>query len=121
MTDTSRYGMAYADAWHHAHQQLQRRAGWAEHEGELPTVAGTLIRLVVDRLPAERHPKPVWLWTSADGLDPAGVDRIWQSYLRRFDIEHTLCATKRSVVSPVQPGGTRREVPGFNGLPGSER
>jgi hypothetical protein len=97
MTDTSRYGMAYADAWHHAHQQLQRRAGWAGHEGELPTVAGTLIRLVVDRLPAERHPKPVWLWTSADGLDPAGVDRIWQSYLRRFDIEHTFRLFKQTL------------------------
>jgi transposase len=31
------------------------------------------------------------------------------------------CAMRRLVVSPVQPGGTRREVPGSDGLPGSER
>jgi len=65
ITDTARYGTAFATAWHAAHQQLQRRAGWAEHTGELPTVAGTLIRLQVDRLPSDRQPKPMWLWTSA--------------------------------------------------------
>jgi transposase len=31
------------------------------------------------------------------------------------------CAMRRLVVSPVQPGGTRREVLGSDGLPGSER
>jgi hypothetical protein len=37
-----------------------------------------------------------------------------------FAIE-TECAARRPVVSPAQPGGTRREVLGSNGLPGSER
>ena len=32
-----------------------------------------------------------------------------------------LCAARRPVVSPAQPGGTRRDVPGPNGLPGSEK
>ena len=36
-------------------------------------------------------------------------------------VERLQCATMRTVVSPVQPGGTRREVPGSDGLPGSER
>jgi hypothetical protein len=31
------------------------------------------------------------------------------------------CAMRRLVVSPTQLGGTRREVPGSDGLPGSER
>jgi len=31
------------------------------------------------------------------------------------------CAARRSVVSPAQPGGTRRDVLGSNDLPGSER
>ena len=31
------------------------------------------------------------------------------------------CATRRSVVSPLKAGGTRREVPGSDGLPGAER
>ena len=37
-----------------------------------------------------------------------------------FAIE-TKFAARRPVVSPAQPGGTRREVLGSNGLPGSER
>jgi transposase InsO family protein len=39
----------------------------------------------------------------------------------RGKIERFLCATKRMVVSPAQPGGTRREVPGSDGLPEAER
>ena len=34
---------------------------------------------------------------------------------RRWVVERTLCAARRPVVSPVQPGGTWREVPGSNG------
>nr|WP_206061798.1 DDE-type integrase/transposase/recombinase [Nonomuraea basaltis] len=36
-------------------------------------------------------------------------------------IERLMCATRRMVVSLVQPGGTRREVPGSDGLPSAER
>ncbi|WP_206061040.1 DDE-type integrase/transposase/recombinase [Nonomuraea basaltis] len=36
-------------------------------------------------------------------------------------VERFQCATRRMVVSPVQPGGTRREVPGSDGLPSAER
>jgi len=97
VTDTNRYGQAFADAWDRAHQQLQRRAGWADHEGQLPVVEGALIRLVVDRLPGDRNPKPVWLWTNATGLDSAGVDRLWQAYLRRFDVEHTFRLFKQTL------------------------
>ena len=32
-----------------------------------------------------------------------------------------VCAARRLVVSPAQPGVNRREVTGSNGLPGSER
>lgn len=97
VTDTTRYGQAFADAWDRAHQQLQRRAGWAKHDGQLPAVEGTLIRLVVERLPGDRNPKPVWLWTCTVGLDAAAVDRIWQAYLRRFDVEHTFRLFKQTL------------------------
>jgi transposase len=40
---------------------------------------------------------------------------------RRWVVERTLCAARRFAVFLVQPGGIRREVPGSNGLPGSER
>jgi putative transposase len=39
----------------------------------------------------------------------------------RGKIERVLCATRRPVASPAEPGGTRREVPGSDGSPGAER
>jgi transposase InsO family protein len=36
-------------------------------------------------------------------------------------VERFQCATRRLAVSPAQPGGTRREVPGSDGLPDAER
>jgi hypothetical protein len=57
--------------------------------GPLPVIEGTLIRLQVDHLPGDRNPKPVWLWCSRTGLVPAEANRLWQAFLRRFDLEHT--------------------------------
>jgi len=88
-TLTSRYGMAAAAAWDRVHPRLTHRAGWLDHHGPLPVIEGTLIRLQVDHLPGDRDPKPVWLWWSRTGAAPAGVDRCWQAFLRRFDLEHT--------------------------------
>ena len=56
---------------------------------DLPIIAGTLIRLQVDHLPGDRHPKPLWLWTSRPHATADQVDAAWQAYLRRFDLEHT--------------------------------
>jgi hypothetical protein len=39
----------------------------------------------------------------------------------RWPVEEDLCATRRPAVFPAQLGGTRREVPGSDGLPGAER
>jgi hypothetical protein len=97
VSDTTRYGTAFADAWERCHPELARRGGWQDHPGELPVVEGTLIRLTVDRLPGDRQPKPLWLWSSATGLTPADVDRLWQAYLRRFDIEHTFRLLKQTL------------------------
>jgi DDE superfamily endonuclease len=88
-TATSRYGIAVACAWDRVHPRLTHRAAWLDHDGNLPVIEGTLIRLAVDRLPGDRDPKPVWLWWSRTGAAPADVDRCWQSFLRRFDLEHT--------------------------------
>jgi hypothetical protein len=88
-TVTSRYGMAAAAAWDRVHPRLTHRSAWLDHDGDLPIVEGTLIRLQVDRLPGDRDPKPVWLWFSRTGAAPAEVDRLWQAFLRRFDLEHT--------------------------------
>ena len=64
-TATSRYGTAAAAAWDRVHPRLTHRAAWLDHEGNLPVIEGTLIRLQVDYLPGDRDPKPVWLWWSA--------------------------------------------------------
>jgi hypothetical protein len=87
-TGTARYGTARAAAWGRLHQRLTSRAGWENHHGELPVIEGTLIRLQVDHLPGDRSPDPLWLWASRAGTSAAEVDRTWQAFLRRFDIEH---------------------------------
>ena len=89
VTETARYGTATAMAWGQLHQRLTSRAGWEGHDGELPVVGGTLIRLRVSHLPGNRSPEPLWLWTTAAQLDDETVNRSWQAFLRRFDIEHT--------------------------------
>ena len=87
VTETTRYGTATASSWQRLHPKLERRDGWEHHDGELPVIEGTLIRLAVDHLPGDRDPKPVWLWSSATGAAPGEVDRLWQAFLRRFDLE----------------------------------
>jgi hypothetical protein len=39
----------------------------------------------------------VWLWSSATGATAEDVDRWWQSYLRRFDLEHTFRLFKQTL------------------------
>ena len=50
------------------------------------------------------------------------VGKITEAHRRRRAVVYVRHrAARRLVVSPAQPGGTRREVLGSNGLPGSER
>ena len=86
-TVTTRYGMAVATAWDRVHPRLTHRSAWLDHDGPLPVIEGTLIRLRVDHLPGDREPKPIWLWSSATSAAPDQVDRLWQAFLRRFDLE----------------------------------
>jgi DDE superfamily endonuclease len=86
-TGTSRYEMARTAAWDRVHPRLMHCAAWLDHDGTLPVIEGTLIRLQVEYLPGDREPKPVWLWWSCTGAAPADVDRCWQSFLRRFDLD----------------------------------
>ncbi len=86
-TQTTRYGTAVAHAWDRLHPRLTHRSAWLDHDGDLPVIDGTLIRLQADHLPGDRDPKPVWLRCSRTGTPPAEVDRLWQAFLRRFDLE----------------------------------
>jgi hypothetical protein len=96
-TETTRYGTAVATSWDRVHPRLTRRTCWIDHAGELPIIEGTLIRLQVEHLPGDRDPKPVWLWSSVTGAAPADVDRWWQAFLRRFDLEHTFRLLKQTL------------------------
>ncbi|WP_446220658.1 NF041680 family putative transposase [Micromonospora sp. IBHARD004] len=96
-TATTRYGTANACSWDRLHPRLTRRSCWIDHDGDLPVIAGTLIRLQVEHLPGDRNPKPVWLWCSATGATAADVDRWWQAFLRRFDLEHMFRLFKQTL------------------------
>jgi hypothetical protein len=97
LTETSRYGTATASSWDRLHPRLTRRTCWLDHDGGLPIIEGTLIRLHVERLPGDRNPKPMWLWSSRIGASPSDVDRLWQAFLRRFDLEHTFRLFKQTL------------------------
>jgi hypothetical protein len=97
LTDTSRYGTATATGWARLHPRLTRRCAWTRHLGTLPVIEGTVIRLQVQRLPHGGEPKPVWLWWSRVDVTPDDLDRLWQSYLRRFDLEHTFRLFKQTL------------------------
>ncbi|WP_327170193.1 transposase [Streptomyces sp. NBC_01336] len=104
VTDTHRYGKATAQAWDRLHPRLTRRAAWLGHDGELPIIAGTVIRLEVEHLPSGGEPKPIWLWWSRTDATAADTNRCWQAFLRRFDIEHTFRMIKQTM------GWTRPKV-----------
>lgn len=96
-TATTNYGKAVAQAWDRAHPRLTHRAAWLDHQGELPLAEGTLIRLEVEHLSKDRAAPAVWLWSSKTGADDADVDRAWQAFLRRFDLEHTFRLFKQTL------------------------
>jgi hypothetical protein len=97
VTDTRLYGRALARSWDRLHPRLTHRSAWVAQTGALPIIEGTLIRLETEHLPSGAIPKPVWLWWSGTDATPADVDRLWQSFLRRFDIEHTFRLLKQTL------------------------
>lgn len=97
ITRETRYGTVFTSSWDRVHQPLQRRSGWVDHVGDLPVVEGTLVWVQVDRLPGDRDPDPLWIWSSETGLGPEEIDRVWRHYLRRFDIEHMFRMWKQTL------------------------
>jgi hypothetical protein len=92
-----RYGTVHVQAWHGLHQKLSKQAGWAGFHGELPIVAGTVIRLQVEHLPGNRTPADLWLWHAAPAGTEFDLDLLWKTYLRRFDLEHTFRLLKQAL------------------------
>jgi hypothetical protein len=94
---THRYGRADIQAWHRLHPALTHRSGWIDHDGELPTMSGTVIRLEVEHLPGYRDPDPVWLSCFEPDADHDLTTVCWTMYLRRFDLEHTFRFLKQTL------------------------
>ncbi|MEQ4724163.1 transposase [Nonomuraea sp. B19D2] len=78
VTDTTHYGKAEASAWDRLRLRLTHRVAWLDHEGELPTVDGTFIRLKVEHVPGDRDAPPVWRWSSTTSTS-TDVDRCRQA------------------------------------------
>lgn len=86
--DSPRYGQVTLSAWDNRHRRLVRDGHWKNHDGPLPIVAGTVLRVQIQRLPAGGIPAgPMWLWHAG----PARLDLVtlFAAYQRRFDLEHT--------------------------------
>jgi DDE superfamily endonuclease len=103
-----RYGQVRLAAWDHRHRQLIRGAEsyWTRHDGPLPIVAGSVIRVEVEHLPNGNTPdRPLWLWHA--GPTPLDLITLFAAYQRRFDLEHTFRFFKQDLgwtqPAPHQP------------------
>src|SRR6266702_138035 len=72
VTETTRYGTAVACSWDRLHPRLARRSAWEHHDGELPVIEGTLIRLAGHRRPRPAPPRPPARRGPAPALGEAG-------------------------------------------------
>ena len=109
LPDTPRYGTVRVSAWRAVHPLIHGDRGYfAGWDGDLPVLRGTVLRVIVARLPDGRAPhKTMWLWHA--GPAPLSLDELWRAYLARFDEEHafkfaksTLGLTAAKVRTPQQ-------------------
>jgi hypothetical protein len=97
VTATTRYGTAHAQAWDRLHPRLTRPAAWEDFPDQLPIISGTVIRLQVDHPPSGGDPKPLWLWWSGTDATEHDIDRLWQAFLHKFNLEHTFRLLKQTL------------------------
>src|SRR5829696_4274906 len=82
------YGTVRVRAWAGLHPKQQAHPGRGTRKTR-PIVRGTVVLVEVSRLPARPYPpKMLWLWWAGAGTPD--LDLLWRSYVRRFDLEHTL-------------------------------
>ena len=93
------YGSVRVRAWANLHPKVHNHAGRGSR-GPLPIVVGTLILVEVERLPrgeSRRKPRVLWLWWHGPEGTAPDLSLLWRSYVRRFDLEHTLRFLKQSM------------------------
>jgi hypothetical protein len=94
VVNDEQYGTVRVRTWAGLHPKQQAHPGRGTRTMR-PIVRGTVVLVEVSRLPARRYPpKVVWLWWA--GLSSPNLDLLWRSYVRRFDLEHTLRFCKQS-------------------------
>jgi hypothetical protein len=93
--EEAQYGTVRVRAWAGLHARTQNHPGRGSRRTK-PIVRGTVILVEVERLPKEtRAPQQLWLWWRGPGQPDLGV--VWQAYIRRFDLEHTLRFCKQTL------------------------
>ncbi len=91
------YGTVTVQAWAGLHPKQQRHPGHGT-KGPRPIVRGTIIRVVVERVPARtRPPKVLWLWWAGPKGVQLDLDLAWRAYIRRFDLKHTVRFCKQTL------------------------
>ncbi len=93
------YGSVRVRAWAELHPKVQNHEGRGTR-GPLPIVVGTLVLVEVERLPRgerRREPRVLWLWWHGPAGTAPDLDLLWRSYVRRFDLEHTLRFLKQGM------------------------
>jgi hypothetical protein len=102
LPDTSHYGTVRAGAWHPVHPVVHGDRGWFRDNwhGELPVLRGTLLRVIVERLPGGRTPhKTMWLWHASPA--PLSPDELWRAYLAR--VRHSMPSGSSRAASGSPP------------------
>lgn len=87
LLDDPSYGQIHVQAWPDMHAKPDRHATRGTYQCR-PLIPGTLIRITVTKLPKQtRDPKPLWLFWP--GPIVPDLERTWQAYCARFQLEHT--------------------------------
>jgi hypothetical protein len=97
--EDSGYGSVRVRAWVELHPKVHNHEGRGSRR-PLPIVVGALILVEVERLPRgerRRKPRVLWLWWHGPEGTAPDLDLIWRSYVRRFDLEHTLRFLKQNM------------------------
>lgn len=63
----------------------------------MPVIPSTLIRLDFHHLPRNAIPKPLWSGIKTPDLDTPRVQKYYQVYLRRSDLEQTFGLLKQTL------------------------
>ena len=138
-----RWILIYVERWLKAPLQLEdgtvkaRDRGSPQGSAISPVLANIFLHYALDlwlfrefpAVPFERYADDVILHckskAQAELLRDAIIERLatvgLELNLDKTRVVYCKCAARRPVVSPAQPGGTRRKVLGPNGLPGSEK